>query len=544
MTDEMTRQLVTQVTAAARGRAFLSYDELNALLPPGMTDVVVIEALLSALERRGLRVGEEHERPLPVGAVPRTAPASETAPASGTAPTAPASPTAFFEDPLRPYLQEMGRIAPLSAEDEAALVAGIRRAEARFRKRLSRVPATAVLLLEKAEAMAQGEGAAARWFELSGTAAGPEPGETASSEVASLEAARGALALDAAVAHIRQALEAVQDEWSLLSAVAHLPASADWQRRRLARARIVLSRAVLAVPLSRTGYTSLLEALEAGRRTNATWLLTAAEPEGIARTLAQARQMFDRAAAARQRLVETNLRLVVSVAKQYTRRGLGLTDLIQEGNLGLLRAAERFSGQRLERFASYATWWIRRAMAQALSEQPRLIRLPAAVRAELTRLLEAMHRLTLERRREPKQAELAEHLGMSLEKVQTLLQLAQPPVSLETPVGDEEDQSLGDFIADAHAPNPLDDAARVRLRGDLDAVLQSLNAREEKVLRMRFGLGADGKAYTLEEIAQFFALPRERIQRIEAEALRKLRRPARSQRLRQFLDETAQDASA
>ncbi len=534
MTDEMTRQLVTQVTTAARGRAFLSYDELNALLPPGMTDVAVIEALLSALERRGIRVGEEHERPLPVtaGAV------------HGTAPTAPASPTAFFEDPLRPYLQEMGRIATLSAEDEAALVAGIRRAEARFRKRLSRLPATAVLLLEKAEAMAQGEGAAARWFDLSGTAAGPEPGETASSEVASLEAARGALALDAAVAHIRQALEAVQDEWSLLSAVAHLPASADWQLRRLARARVALSRAVLSVPLSRTGYTSLLEALAAGWRSNAPWLLTAAEPEGIARTLAQARQMFDRGAAARQRLVETNLRLVVSVAKHYTRRGLGLTDLIQEGNLGLLRAAERFNGQRPERFASYATWWIRRAMAQALSEQPRLIRLPAAVRAELTRLLEAIHRLTLERRREPKQAELAEHLGMSLEKVQALLQLAQPPVSLETPVGDEEDMSLGDFIADANAPNPLDDAARVRLREDLNAVLQSLNAREEKVLRMRFGLGADGKAYTLEEIAQFFALPRERIQRIEAEAMRKLRRPARSQRLRQFLDDTAQDASA
>ncbi len=535
MTDEMTRQLVTQVTTAARGRAFLSYDELNALLPPGMTDVAVIEALLSALERRGIRVGEEHERPLPVtaGAV------------HGTAPTAPASPTAFFEDPLRPYLQEMGRIATLSAEDEAALVAGIRRAEARFRKQLSRLPATAVLLIEKAEALARGESAAARWFDLSGTAAGPEPGEPALPEAASaLEAARGALALDAAVARVRQTLEAVQDEWSLLSAVARLPASAAWQRRRLARARVALSRAVLAVPLSRTGYTSLLETLEAGQRTKATWVLTAAEPEGVARTLAQARQMFDRAAAARQRLVETNLRLVVSVAKHYTRRGLGLTDLIQEGNLGLLRAAERFSGQRPERFASYATWWIRRAMAQALSEQPRLIRLPAAVRAELTRLLEAMHRLTLERRREPKQAELAEHLGMSLEKVQTLLQLAQPPVSLETPVGDEEEQSLGDFIADANAPNPLDDAARVRLREDLNAALQSLNAREEKVLRMRFGLGADGKAYTLEEIAQFFALPRERIQRIEAEALRKLRRPARSQRLRQFLDDTAQDASA
>ncbi|GEM_PF-1661153 len=519
----MTNQLVTQVTAAAHGKAFLSYDELNALLPPGITDVALIEALLTALERRGIRVGEEHERPLPV-----------KTPVHGAEPEAsPASPTAFLEDPLRPYLREMGRIPTMSAEEEAAVVASIRRAELRFRKLLARLPATAVLLVEKGEAFTQGQRTVARWFDLAGTSAEPEAGELGMSPGA---ASASETTLRAALAGVRQALDAVQEEWSLLTAVSDLPVSAAWQRRRLARARIIMSRAVRSVPLSRAGYTALLEALEAGQRAKATWVRTAAEPEDVARSLAQARQMFDRAAAARQCLVEANLRLVVSVAKHYTHRGLSLTDLIQEGNLGLLRAAERFSGQRQERFASYATWWIRRAIARALSEQPRLIRLPAAIRAELARLLEATHRLMLEYRREPSQSELAEHLGMPLERVQMLLQLAQPPVSLETPVGDEEEAQLGDFIADAHAPNPLDDAARARLREDLDAVLQSLNAREEKVLRMRFGLGADGKAYTLEEIAQFFALPHERIQRIEAEALRKLRRPGRSQRLRQFLD--------
>lgn len=515
---------------AARGKSFLSYDELNTLLPPGMTDVQVIETLLDTLERRGVRVGEEYERPLLA-----KAPVSSTPPEGA----APASPTAFFEDPLRPYLQEMGRIATLSAADEATLVARIHHAELRFRKLLARIPATAALLTGVVTPLAGQpptgrQPAVADWFE---PASHPNPSPSAT--LPSADAPN----LETSLADVRQALEAVQDEWSLLTAVNALPSAATWQRRRLARARVSLARAVLSLPLARAGYTALLERLEAGCRTDAPWVAVAAAPDAVKHSLKLARQMYDRAAGLRQRLVEANLRLVVSVAKHYTHRGLSLTDLIQEGNLGLLRAAERFTGRRQERFAAYATWWIRRSIAQALSEQPRLIRLPAAVRAELARLLEAIHRLTLERRREPKQAELAEHLGMSLEKVQMLLQLAQPPVSLETPVGDEEDLSLGDFIADAHAPNPLDDATRVRLREDLDAALQSLNAREEKVLRMRFGLGADGKTYTLEEVARFFALSRERVQRIEAEALQKLRRPARNQRLRRFLDDAPDDTA-
>lgn len=507
-----TNDIVAQVTAAARGKAFLSFDELNALLPPRVTDPVVIETVLAALERRGVRVGEEHERPRRPAAVKETGPAV----------AAPASPTAFFEDPLRPYLQEMGRIAVLSAEDEAALVEKLRRTTACFQKLVTRIPATAALALQAAESLAAGRPGAADWFDDSTPDTSPD------------EARRPAP--EDAVARVRRALEAVCDEHTLLKAVADQPDAAVWQRRRSARARVALARAVRALPLSRTGYAALLERLETGLRAGEPWLTTGASLEDVRRRLTRARRMFDAAAAVRRRLVETNLRLVVSVAKHYLHRGLSLTDLIQEGNLGLLRAAERFTGRGGERFASYATWWIRRAMAQALSEQPRLIRLPAAVRAELTRLLETMHRLTLERRREPKQAELAQALGMSLEKVQALLQLAQPPVSLETPVGDDEEASLGDFIADAHAADPLDDAARRRLRESLDAALQSLNAREEKILRMRFGLGADGKAYTLDEVAQFFALPRDGVRRIEAEALRKLRRPERSRDLRWFLD--------
>ncbi|MDW8216197.1 MAG: sigma-70 family RNA polymerase sigma factor [Acidobacteriota bacterium] len=513
-----TNDIVAQVTAAARGKTFLSFDELNELLPPRVTDVAVIESLLAALERRGIRVGEERERPQRPAAVVK-----ETAPAA----SAPASPTAFFEDPLRPYFQEMGRIAVLSAEEEAALVAKIRRAASRFQKLLARIPATATLALQHAEALEAGHASAFDWFD----APGADTSAFHSLEDAPDAVRRGSLA--DAVGRVRRALEAVQEEYHL-SVVAGQPAKS--KQRRLARARIALARAVQALPLSRTGYAALLEKLESGLRTGAPWLTTGADLEDVKRHLTRARCMFDAAAAARQRLVETNLRLVVSVARHYLHRGLSLTDLIQEGNLGLLRAAERFTGRRGERFASYATWWIRRAMAQALSEQPRLIRLPAAVRAELTRLFEALHRLTLEQRREPKQIELAQALGISLERVQTLLQLAQPPVSLETPVGEDEEASLGDFIADAHAPNPLDDAAQRRLRESLDAALQSLNAREEKILRMRFGLGADGKTYTLEEVAQFFALPRDSVRRIEEEALRKLRQPGRSQKLRWFLE--------
>ncbi|OYT73921.1 MAG: hypothetical protein CFK52_00785 [Chloracidobacterium sp. CP2_5A] len=513
--------IVAQVTAAAGDKAFLSFDELNALLPPRVTEVAVIEALLAALERRGVRVGEERDRP------------RRPAAAAAAASPAPASPTAFFEDPLRPYLQEMGRIATLSDEAEAALVAGLWRATRRFRKLLARIPAAAALTLEQAEARADGRPGASDWLDAATDVSGAHPFDESPNDAAA-DARRATL--PEALERVRKALEAVQDEYNLLAAVAHMPDAAQWQRRRLARARVALARAAQSLPLARTGYAALLEKLEAGWRADAPWLTAAADADDVKRHLAQARQMFDRAAAARQRLVETNLRLAVSVAKGYARRGLSLTDLIQEGNLGLLRAAERFAGRRGERFASYATWWIRRAIAQALSEQPRLIRLPAATRAELARLLEAMHRLTLELQREPKQAELAEALGISLERAQELLQLAQPPVSLEAPTGDEEGGSLGDFIADARAPNPLDDAARQRLRESLDAALQSLNAREEKVLRMRFGLGADGKTYALEEVAQFFALPRDSARRIEAEALRKLRRPGRSQKLRRFLE--------
>ncbi|MFQ3581091.1 MAG: sigma-70 family RNA polymerase sigma factor [Chloracidobacterium sp.] len=523
MMDGNTDDILARIAGAARGKAFLSFDELNALLPPRITDVALIEDLLATLEQRGVRVGEEHERPSRTAA----SPAREAPPA----PPGPASPTAFFEDPLRPYLQDMGRIAKLSAEDEAALLAGLKRADARFRKLLTRIPAAAGQVLQQAEAE-DSTGSASVWFDPRT----PPTDKDSQTDSAPATETAPLVAWPDAVAQLRAALETVQQEHASLAAVQDVPAAAAWQRRRLARARIDLARLVQRLPLSRVGYVALLEKLEQAHRAASPWLVVAATPEVVRQWLQGARQAFDRATAARQRLVETNLRLVVSVARHYNHRGLNLTDLIQEGNLGLLRAAERFTGQRNERFASYATWWIRRAMAQALSEQPRLIRLPAAVRAELTQMLEAMHRLTLQLHREPNQTELAQALGFSLEKVQSLLRLAQPPVSLETPVGDEEETTLGDFIADAHAANPLDDAARRQLRQDLDAALQSLNAREEKVLRMRFGLDRDGRAYTLEEVAQFFALPRDSVRRIEADAMRKLRHPARSRALRQFLE--------
>ncbi len=517
--QQATHNIVAQVLAAARNTTFLSFDELNALLPPHVTEVAVIEALLTALERHGIRVGEEHERPRAPG---------KGGPEQTSLAPAPASPTLFFEDPLRPYLQEMARIAVLSPEEEAAVVRKLKWTVARFQKLLTRIPAAAVLVLQQAAAVEAGHAGASDWFAL------PTPDADDQHPSDDAPQLTREVSFSDAVARVHQALEAVHEAHARLRTDAVL-SSGD--RRQRLRARLALAQAVRSLPLSRAGYQALLEQLEAGLRAGAPWLTTAADLDDVTQCLTRARRMADRAARARQQLVEANLRLVVSVAKHYLHRGLSLTDLIQEGNLGLLRAAERFVGQGQERFPSYATWWIRRAIVQALSEQPRLIRLPAAVRADLMRLLEAVHRLRLERQREPKQAELAQALGFSIERVQLLLQLAQPPVSLETPVGDEEEASLGDFIADAQAANPLDEAARGRLRESLDAVLQSLNAREEKILRMRFGLGSDGKSYTLEEIAQFFALPRDSVRRIEDEALRKLRQPGRSQRLRWFLED-------